>query len=231
MSPGQKRVFSQSGSWWRTLPTGVDDEVLEQGAGAVGVRGGDGAGYCTVGAAQHAAAAVAAALGLTLVNFRLNVSDLYGIGGAIMGCLRGAQGVFRGMRRCLRCVLCQKRLRLSCKVDESKPLPPSPPPPPPPPTTVAVPPPPTALSPPSAADVPPPRSLTAAAATPVLNDPAAAAASAAAASAAAAAITSPAPAPTPTALNPPPPNAGGPASPVPATATPPPPCPKPLPLL
>jgi len=43
------------------------------------------------------------------------------------------------MRGCIGCVWCQKRLKLSSKVDEYKPLPPPPPPrgPPPPPATRA----------------------------------------------------------------------------------------------
>ena len=41
-------------------------------------------------------------------------------------------GVFEGIRRCLGCVLCQKRLKLSCEVEECKPLVPGPPAPPPP---------------------------------------------------------------------------------------------------
>ena len=62
--------------------------------------------------------------GLHSSTFRLNVSAFCGTGGAFRGCLGGAQEVNGGITGCLRvgCILCQKRLRLSWKVDECKPL-------------------------------------------------------------------------------------------------------------
>ena len=59
--------------------------------------------------------------GHTLVHF--SVSAFCGIGVACRGCLGGAYEVSGGSRGCLLCILCQKRLRLSLKVDECKPLP------------------------------------------------------------------------------------------------------------
>ena len=62
--------------------------------------------------------------GLTLSStFRLNLSALCGIGGALRDWLGGVQaltGVFRGS---LGCILFHKRLRLSGEEDECKPLP------------------------------------------------------------------------------------------------------------
>ena len=51
--------------------------------------------------------------GLHSSTFRLNVSAFCGIRGACWGCLGGDQDVSGGMRGCLGCILCQKRLRLS----------------------------------------------------------------------------------------------------------------------
>jgi hypothetical protein len=42
--------------------------------------------------------------------------------GGVEGLFRGCQEVLGGIRGCLGCVLCQKWLRLSIKVDECKPL-------------------------------------------------------------------------------------------------------------
>ena len=53
---------------------------------------------------------------------RLNVSGFRGIGGAFRGYLEGIWGVSRGIRRYLGFHLSQKRLRLSCRVDECKSL-------------------------------------------------------------------------------------------------------------
>jgi len=54
---------------------------------------------------------------------QLNVSTLCGIGGALRGCIegvfKGCQGVLGGVQGVLSF---QKRLKLSCKVDECKPL-------------------------------------------------------------------------------------------------------------
>ena len=55
--------------------------------------------------------------------FRLNVSAFCGIGGAIRGYQGIVQGVLGVTMKCVGCILCQKRLRLSWKVDECKPLP------------------------------------------------------------------------------------------------------------
>ena len=52
--------------------------------------------------------------GLHSSTFRLNVSPLWEIGGAVRGCfIGGVEGVLWGIRGCLGCILCQKRLRLS----------------------------------------------------------------------------------------------------------------------
>jgi len=60
--------------------------------------------------------------GLHSSSFRLNVSALCGIGAAFRGCLGGVSGVIRGIRGVQSEFLFQKRLRLSCEVDECKPL-------------------------------------------------------------------------------------------------------------
>ena len=57
--------------------------------------------------------------GLHSSTFQLNLSAFSGIGGAFRGCLRGVQGVVKGYSGL---ILCQKRLRLSCEMDEYKPL-------------------------------------------------------------------------------------------------------------
>ena len=51
--------------------------------------------------------------GLHSPTFQLNLSALCGIGGASRGCLGGVREVSGGIKGCLRCILCQKRLRLS----------------------------------------------------------------------------------------------------------------------
>ena len=60
--------------------------------------------------------------GLHSSTFRLNVSALCEMGvhlGLFIGCFRR---IFAGIRGCLGCILCQKRLKLSSTVDECKPL-------------------------------------------------------------------------------------------------------------
>ena len=44
-------------------------------------------------------------------TFRLNLSALCGTESTFLGCLGGAWGVTGGMKGCLGCMLCQKRLR------------------------------------------------------------------------------------------------------------------------
>jgi len=61
--------------------------------------------------------------GLHSFTFQLNVSALCEIGGAFRRCSGGVLGVVGGMTGYLECILCEKRLRLSRKVDECKPLP------------------------------------------------------------------------------------------------------------
>jgi len=59
-------------------------------------------------------------------TFRLNLSTFCGMGvhvGMFRGCLGGVRGLLRSIRGCSGCILCQKRPRLSCEVDECKPLP------------------------------------------------------------------------------------------------------------
>jgi hypothetical protein len=51
--------------------------------------------------------------GLHSSAFRLNVSAFCGIGGASRGCLGVVYEVLGGIRGCLGCTLCHKRLRLS----------------------------------------------------------------------------------------------------------------------
>jgi len=65
--------------------------------------------------------------GLHSSNFRLNVSALCEIGGAFRIFVWGVLDGSGGMKGSLGCILCQKRLRLSRKMDECKPLPPRPP--------------------------------------------------------------------------------------------------------
>jgi Leucine-rich repeat (LRR) protein len=58
--------------------------------------------------------------GLQSSTFQLNVSALCGVhSGVVFGVV---QEIFGGFGECVGCILCQKRLRLSCKVDECKPL-------------------------------------------------------------------------------------------------------------
>ena len=58
-------------------------------------------------------ASVSPGRGLHSSTFRLNVSAFYGMGGAFRGCGGGVQEVAGGVRGCVRCIVCQKRLRLS----------------------------------------------------------------------------------------------------------------------
>jgi hypothetical protein len=51
--------------------------------------------------------------GLHSSTFRLNSIAFCGIWGECRGFLGGVQGVLGGIRVCLRCILCRKRLRLS----------------------------------------------------------------------------------------------------------------------
>ena len=75
-------------------------------------------------AAGHGAAVLvprcAGAQGLTLVHFSAQRKRFGWVEGYIYGLCRGFVG---GIRGCLGCILCQKRLRLSREVDESKALP------------------------------------------------------------------------------------------------------------
>jgi len=70
-------------------------------------------------AARVASACWPAARGLHSFTFQLNMSAFCETGGVFRGCL----GVSRGIKGCPGCILCQKRLRLSSKQDECKPLP------------------------------------------------------------------------------------------------------------
>ena len=60
--------------------------------------------------------------GLHSSTFQLNVSAFCGIGGAFMGWSGDAYEVLGGIRGCSGCYLCQKRLNVSWKMDECKPL-------------------------------------------------------------------------------------------------------------
>jgi len=51
--------------------------------------------------------------GLHSSTFRLNVSAVRGIGGALRGCLGDVQEVLPGIWGCFGCIFCQERLRLS----------------------------------------------------------------------------------------------------------------------
>jgi hypothetical protein len=61
--------------------------------------------------------------GLHSSTFWLNISAFCGKGGAFRGCLGVVEQVLGGIWGCLGCILCQKWLRLSWKVEECKPLP------------------------------------------------------------------------------------------------------------
>jgi len=88
----------------------ADEQVVVVGAevdrAAEGVHGG--------AAVAHAVAPLAR--GLLSSTFRLNLSAFCGIWvhlGVVQGLFRRCQGVFRSIRGCAGCTLCQKRLRLS----------------------------------------------------------------------------------------------------------------------
>jgi len=61
--------------------------------------------------------------GLALVHFSAQLKRFLRDMGYISGCVGGVWGVLGGIKGCLGCILCQKRLRLSRKVDDCKPLP------------------------------------------------------------------------------------------------------------
>jgi len=68
------------------------------------------------------AAPAAVGRGLYSLTSQLNLSALYGIGGALRGCLGGVWEVLGGITCCLGCILCKKRLKVSREEDECKPL-------------------------------------------------------------------------------------------------------------
>jgi hypothetical protein len=72
--------------------------------------------------ASDAKAAPGTGRGLHSSAFRLNVSAFCGIGGAFRCYVGGIQAVSGGVKMCTGCIIFQKRLRLSWKVDECKPL-------------------------------------------------------------------------------------------------------------
>ena len=90
-------------------------------------------GICAAAGAPDLPAVVLTGRGLHASSCQLNVSTVGGIRGTEWGCQVGFracvgvlseyQGVPWGIRGCLGCFLCEKRLRLSYEVDESKPLP------------------------------------------------------------------------------------------------------------
>ena len=71
----------------------------------------------------------AASQGLTIVNFSAQRKPFLQNRGYVWellrGCLGGIKEVIGVVTGCVGCILCQKRLRLSSKVDECKPLPPA----------------------------------------------------------------------------------------------------------
>jgi len=97
----KKRGFKMRWMTWRAISGRPEIWALEHPS--VGYRQG-----------MHELASLLLGRGLHSSTFRLNVSAFYGIGSAFRGCFTGGvQGVSGGLRGCPRCVLCQKRLRLS----------------------------------------------------------------------------------------------------------------------
>jgi hypothetical protein len=89
-------------------------------------------GICAAAGAPDLPAVVLTGRGLHASSCQLNVSTVGGIRGTEWGCQVGFracvgvlseyQGVPWGIRGCLGCFLCEKRLRLSSEVDECKSL-------------------------------------------------------------------------------------------------------------
>jgi len=67
----------------------------------------------SVGLCHAAAGRGVAGRGVHSSTFWLNVSGFCGIEGVIRGCLGGVHEVLGGIRGCVWCILCQKRLRSS----------------------------------------------------------------------------------------------------------------------
>jgi hypothetical protein len=78
--------------------TGLSLQRPTEGRGSVGALG------------EGAHARIPRGRGLHSSTFRLNVSAFSGMGDAFRDCFGGCAGV---CRRCLGCILCQKRLKLS----------------------------------------------------------------------------------------------------------------------
>jgi len=66
-------------------------------------------------AAQAARVRLVLGRGLHSFIIQLNLSTFHWRGDAFSGCLMDVCAVLGGIRGCLGCILCQKRLRLSCK--------------------------------------------------------------------------------------------------------------------
>ena len=62
--------------------------------------------------------------GLHSFTFQLNLSAIYGIGGALRDCVARVEGVLGGVQGVSSVFVYQTRLKLSWKVNECKPLPP-----------------------------------------------------------------------------------------------------------
>jgi hypothetical protein len=67
-------------------------------------------------------AAIVQGRGLHSSTSQLDFSAFYGIGGARRDCVARVKRGFRGCLGYVGCLLCQTRLKLSCEVDECKPL-------------------------------------------------------------------------------------------------------------